>query len=172
MTPASEVTPSSGAKPTADLCDDHGDAVQVLTGNFGSYGGVDTFRGPVSTLAVFEDNTLVRDALAEPGDGRVLVVAGGGSERCALIGGNLGVLAADNGWAGIVVDGCVRDAAELRASAVGIRARGTCPRRSVKKGAGDRDVRVTVDGVDLAPGMWLWADDDGIVAAETDLERA
>ena len=172
MTPAPGAKHTSEVKPTADLCDDHGDAVQVLTGNFESYGGVDAFRGPVSTLAVFEDNTLVRDALAEWGDGRVLVVAGGGSERCALVGGNLGVLAAANGWAGIVVDGYVRDAAELRASAVGIRARGTCPRRSVKKGAGDRDVPVTVAGVGLGPGMWLWADDDGIVVAETDLERA
>lgn len=158
-------------KSTADLCDDHGDAVQVLTGGFGSYGGVDAFRGPVSTLAVFEDNTLVRDALTERGDGRVLVVAGGGSEKCALVGGNLGVLAVENGWSGIVVDGCVRDVAELRASAVGIRARGTCPRRSVKSGVGDRDVPVTVAGVDLVPGMWLWADDDGIVVAKTDLGR-
>ena len=171
MVPVPEVKPAS-AKPTADLCDDHGDAVQVLAGNFGSYGGVDAFCGPVSTLAVFEDNTLVREALAEPGDGRVLVVDGRGSERCALVGGNLGVLAADNGWTGLVVDGCVRDAAELRVSAVGIRARGTCPRRSVKKGAGERDVPVTVAGVDFVPGMWLWADHDGIVVAETDLEWA
>lgn len=163
--------PAPELKPTADLCDDHGDAVQVLDGGFGSYGGVDAFGGPVSTIAVFEDNTLVRDALAEPGEGRVLVVAGGGSTRCALVGGNLGVMAAENGWAGIVVDGCVRDAAELRDAAVGIRARGTCPRKSVKRGAGDRDVPVTVAGVDLTPGVWLWADEDGIVVAAADLEQ-
>ncbi len=158
--------------PTADLCDDHGDAVRVLSGGFGSYGGASAFRGPITTLAVDDDNSLVRDALEEPGDGRVLVVAGGGSERCALVGGNLGILAVDNGWAGIVVDGCVRDAAELREAAVGIRARGTCPRKSVKRGLGDRDVPVTVAGVDLLPGMWLWADDDGIVVADHDLEVA
>lgn len=157
-------------RPTADLCDDHGDAVQVLAGGFASYGGVAAFDGPVSTLSVFEDNSLVRDALEESGDGRVLVVAGGGSDRCALVGGNLGILAADNGWAGIVVDGCVRDAAELREAPVGIRARGTCPRRSVKRGAGDRDVPVTVAGVDLVPGAWLWADDDGIVVADRNPE--
>jgi len=156
--------------PTADLCDEHDDAVRVLSGGFSSYGGVTTFRGPISTLSVLEDNSLVRDALEEPGEGRVLVVAGGGSERCALVGGNLGILAADNGWAGIVVDGFVRDAAELREAAVGIRARGTCPRKSVKRGQGDRDVPVTVAGVDLVPGMWLWADDDGIVVADTDLD--
>ncbi len=156
--------------PTADLCDDHGDAVRVLGGGFTSYGGVGAFSGPISPLDVFEDNSLVRDALEEPGDGRVLMVAGGGSDRCALVGGNLGMLAADNGWAGIVVDGCVRDVAELREAPVGIRARGTCPRRSVKRGGGDRDVPVAVAGVDLAPGTWLWADDDGIVVADRDLE--
>ncbi len=156
--------------PTADLCDDHGDAVHVLVGGFGSYGGLGAFRGPISTLDVFEDNSLVREALEEPGDGRVLLVAGGGSDRCALVGGNFGRLAANNGWAGIVVDGCVRDAAELREASVGILARGTCPRKSLKQGGGDRDVLVTVVGVDLAPGTWLWADDDGIVVASRDLE--
>ncbi len=112
----------------------------------------------------------MRDALEEPGEGRVLVVAGGGSKRCALVGGNLGILPVDNGWAGIVVDGCVRDAAELREASLGIRARGTCPRKSVKRGQGDRDVLVSVADVDLAPGMWLWVDDDGIVVADHDLE--
>ena len=156
--------------PTADLCDDYGDAVRVLAGGFASYGGVGVFRGRISTLDVFEDNSLVRDALEEPGDGRVLMVAGGGSDRCALVGGDLGMLAADNGWAGIVVDGCVRDASELREAPVGIRARGTCPRKSVKRGGGDRDVLVNVAGVDLVPGAWLWADDDGIVVADRNLE--
>jgi len=155
---------------TADLCDGHDDAVRVLSGGFGSFGGERMFRGQVTTLSVFEDNSLVRHALEEPGDGRILVVAGGGSERCALVGGNLGILAADNGWAGIVVDGCVRDAAELREATLGIRARGTCPRKSVKDGQGDRDVPVTVAGVNLTPGMWLWADEDGIVVADRDLE--
>ena len=156
--------------PTADLCDDHGDAVHLLSGDFISYGSLATFCGPITTLSVFEDNSLVRDALEEPGEGRVLVVAGGGSKRYALVGGNLGILAVDNGWAGIVVDGCVRDAAELREASLGIRARGTCPRKSVKRGQGDRDVLVSVADVDLAPGMWLWADDDGIVVADHDLE--
>ena len=156
--------------PTADLCDDHGDAVQLLSGGFVSYGSLTRFSGPITTLSVFDDNSLVRDALEESGDGRVLVVAGGGSQRCALVGGNLGILAGDNGWAGIIVDGCVRDAAELREVSMGIHARGTCPRKSVKRGQGDRDVLVAVADVDLVPGMWLWADDDGIVVADRDLE--
>ena len=87
-----------------------------------------------------------------------------------MVGGNLGALAEDNGWAGIVVDGSVRDAAELRETTVGIRARGTSPRRSVKQGVGERDVPITVAGVDLVPGMWLWADEDGIVVADRNLE--
>ena len=134
---------------SADLCDDHGDAVRVLVGGFASYGAVGAFRGPISTLDVFEDNSLVRDALEEPGDGRVLMVAGAGSDQCALVGGNLGTLAADNGWAGIVVDGCVRDASELREAPLGIRARGICPRKSLKRGGGHRDVPVTVADRDL-----------------------
>jgi regulator of ribonuclease activity A len=167
--------------PTADLCDEYGDAVRVLEGGFASYGGVVAFGGPVSTVVAPEDNSLVRDAVAEPGAGRVLVVAGDGSTRCALVGGNLAVQAAANGWldgdavgmehllairrAGIVVDGCVRDAPELAEARVGIRARGTCPRRSVKRGLGERDVTVAVAGAELSPGMWLWADEDGMVVA-------
>ena len=157
--------------PTADICDGHGDGVEVLDAAFGSYGGATSFSGPVSTLAVFEDNSMVRDALEEAGAGRVLVIAGGGSTRCALVGGNIGQLADDNGWAGILVDGCVRDVGELRGTTIGIRARGTSPRRSVKSDAGERDVRVTVGGVEVSPGMWLWADDDGIVVADRNLEE-
>lgn len=150
-------------RPTADLCDELGDAVRVLDGDFTSYGGVRAFGGPISMIAAIEDNSLVREALAEPGGGRVLVVAGGGSTRCAMVGGNLAEMAASNGWAGIVIDGCVRDAIELSEASVGILARGTCPRRSVKRGLGERDVTVTMAGADLAPGMWLWADEDGMV---------
>jgi regulator of ribonuclease activity A len=157
--------------PTADICDGYGDEVKVLDGSFASYGGATSFSGPISTLAVFEDNSKVRDALEEPGAGRVLVIAGGGSTRCALVGGNIGQLADDNGWAGILVDGCVRDVGELRGTTIGIRARGTSPRRSVKSDAGERDVRVTVGGVEVSPGMWLWADDDGIVVADRNLEE-
>ena len=138
--------------PTADLCDEYGDAVRVLDGGFTSYGGVVAFGGPISTVAAFEDNSLVREALAEPGGGRVLVVAGGGSSRCAMVGGNLAEMAAANGWAGVVVDGCVRDVSELAVAPVGIRARGTCPRRSVKQGLGDRDVTVTAFFADAGEG--------------------
>lgn len=127
------------------------------------YGGVASFHGPATTLRLFEDNALVRTVLESPGDGRVLVIDGGGSLACALVGGNLGKLAATNGWAGIVVWGAVRDAAELRQSGVGIRALATNPRKSAKTGAGERDVPVTIGGALVAPGQWVTADEDGVV---------
>jgi regulator of ribonuclease activity A len=113
----------------------------------------------------FEDNSLVKAALDTPGAGRVLVVDGGGSLRRALVGGNLGAAAARNGWAGIVVDGCVRDVAELAACELGIRALAVMPLPTVKRNEGERDVPVQVQGVWVRPGDWLYADADGIVVA-------
>jgi regulator of ribonuclease activity A len=160
---------------TCDLCDAHmadtSGAFRVLPPLFRSYGGVAKFAGPVTTLQYFEDNSLVRQALDEPGIvetpfgrvGRVLVVDGGASLRRALIGGNIAAAAAKNGWAGVVVDGCVRDAAELAACAVGIRALALMPLPTDKRGEGQRDVPVQLQGVWVRPGDWLYADDDGIV---------
>lgn len=154
---------------TADLCDAHGEAVRVLALPFRDYGGRSAFAGPVSTLKCFEDNSLVRTALEEPGNGRVLVIDGGGSLRCALVGGNLGVLAEQNGWAGVVVWGCVRDAVELATNAIGIKALGTCPRKSDKRGVGQREVPITIGGVTIRPGEWLAADEDGVIVSDAPL---
>ncbi len=153
--------------PTSDLCDAHrgevGGALRVLPPVFRDYGGVAAFAGPVVTVRCFEDNSLVKAVLDEPGLGRVLVVAGGGSLRRALVGGNLGAAAARNGWAGIVVDGCVRDVAELARCALGIRALAALPLATDKRQEGQRDVPVQVQGVWLRPGERLVADADGIV---------
>lgn len=153
--------------PTSDLCDAHrgdvGAALRVLPPVFRDFGGVGAFAGPVATVRCFEDNSLVKAALDEPGGGRVLVVAGGGSLRRALVGGNLGAAAARNGWAGIVVDGCVRDVAELARCALGIRALAAMPLATDKRQEGQRDVAVQVQGVWLRPGERLVADADGIV---------
>lgn len=153
--------------PTSDLCDAHqgevGGALRVLPPVFRDFGGVGAFAGPVATVRCFEDNSLVKAALDEPGGGRVLVVAGGGSLRRALVGGNLGAAAARNGWAGIVVDGCVRDVAELARCALGIRALAAMPLATDKHQEGQRDVAVQVQGVWLRPGERLVADADGIV---------
>ncbi len=148
---------------TTDLSDAHDGVVKHVDPIFHDYGGRPAFHGPITTLKLFEDNALVRSAVEGPGEGRVLVVDGGGSKRCAPFGGNLAQLAAKNGWAGVVVYGCVRDRDELEAEAVGIKALGHHPRKSVKKGQGETDVPVTFAGVTLTPGEWLYADRDGII---------
>lgn len=152
---------------TCDLCDAHKNDTdgrfRVLPPLFHSYGGLVRFAGPASTVKCWEDNSLVKAALDEPGRGRVLVVDGGGSLRRALVGGNLAAAAARNGWAGIVVDGCVRDAGELISSSVGIRALALMPLPTDKRGEGQRDVAVQLQGVWVRPGDQIQADEDGIV---------
>jgi len=151
---------------TPDLCDEFGAEVRVAEPLFRDWGGVARFAGPIATLRVFEDNALVRQTLETPGDGRVLVVDGGGSLRTALVGGNLAALAHRNGWSGLVIYGCVRDSAELAATAVGVKALHAIPRKSAKEGVGERGVPVAFAGVTFAPGAWLYADGDGIVIAD------
>ncbi len=148
---------------TADLCDEHSADASVLELALRDYGGTPVFEGPVSTVAVFEDNTLVGEALREPGAGRVLVVDGGGSLRRALVGDNLAQRAVDNGWAGLVVYGCIRDAQQIASIPVGLKALGVHPRRTDKRGEGRRDVVVSLGGVRIAPGDRLFADLDGVV---------
>jgi regulator of ribonuclease activity A len=159
---------------TTDLCDANearlsAGTLRVLEPVFLHFGGASSFAGPASTLKIFEDNTLVRSALEEPGQGRVLVIDGGGSTRCALVGGNLGVLAQKNGWAGIVVYGCVRDTLELAACEVGVVALGAHPRKSDKRGVGQRDIAVDVLGTRVEPGHWIYADADGVLVSDTAL---
>lgn len=151
---------------TTDLCDAHEDNVRVLEPMFKCFGAHPRFQGPVETLKVFEDNTLVREVLSEPGNGRVLVVDGGGSRRCALVGDQIGELAVKNGWAGIVVYGCIRDSVALNALPLGVRALDTHPRKSVKRGEGQRALSVTFGGVSVHPGNWLYADEDGVIVTE------
>ncbi len=154
---------------TTDLSDANADTIAHVDPIFGDYGGRLAFHGPITTLKVFEDNALVRTAVEGPGEGRVLIVDGGGSTRCALFGGNLAQLAAQNGWAGVIIFGCVRDRDELEAEQVGVKAIGHHPRKSIKKGLGDRDVSVTFAGVTFLPGAWAYADRDGIIVAPTSL---
>lgn len=154
---------------TADLCDEYGDAVRVLDARLTDYGGVSSFSGRVVTVRVRGDNALVRATLESAGNGRVLVIDGGGSLQAALVGGKLGALAAANGWAGIVVWGAVRDVDELRRCHVGIRALATCPRKSAKQGVGERDVPVGFGRLTIGPGDWIAVDADGIVLASQPL---
>jgi regulator of ribonuclease activity A len=148
---------------TTDLCDEHPEA-QVCEPVFHAFGGRAAFSGPITTLKVFEDNTMVREAVGRPGEGRVLVVDGGGSRRCSLFGGNLAVAAEQNGWAGVVVHGCVRDVEELAAQPIGVRALAAFPRKS-ERGlhSGQSGLPVLFAGVVFREGEWLCADRDGIV---------
>jgi len=154
---------------TADLCDAFGPVVRLVAPIFRDYGGLSRFAGSVETVRVSEDNALVAQALDTAGLGRVLVVDGGGSLRCALVGGRLAALAQANGWAGLVINGCVRDAAELREIPVGARAINTSPMRSGKTGSGQRGGIVSFAGVTFSPGDFLYADEDGIVLADHSL---
>lgn len=155
---------------TCDLCDAHktddSGRFRVLPPVFRDFGAVRRFAGPVVTVKCFEDNTSVKAAVESAGEGRVLVVDGGGSLRRALLGGNLGVAAARNGWAGVVIDGCARDVAELAQCEVGIRALASMPLPTDRRAAGLRDVAVQIQGVWVRPGDWLYADEDGMVVSD------
>ena len=159
---------------TADLCDAHEDqlaagTLRVLDPVFRLFGRAPCFGGEAVTLKLFEDNTLVRATLEEKGAGRVLVVDGGGSLRCALVGGNLAPLAEKNGWAGIVVYGCVRDTRELNECYIGIAALATHPQRSQKRGGGERDVAVRLPSSVVRPGECVYVDVDGVLFASASL---
>ena len=154
---------------TADLCDEFGSLVRVAEPLFEDYGAIESFCGQIATVRVFEDNVLVREALEEEGGGRVLVVDGGGSARCALLGDKLARMAHEHGWSGIVIYGGVRDGVELAGVPIGVKALHAVPRRSGKEGVGDRDVPVSFAGISFDPREYLYADADGIVVAEKDL---
>lgn len=154
---------------TTDLCDTHADALHIAAPIFRSYGGNSAFHGRIATLKIFEDNGLVRQVLDTPGDGRVLVIDGGGSLRCALLGDQLAALAVMHNWSGVVVWGCIRDALALSTLALGVLALATHPQKTVKKNLGDREVSVNFAGIDFRPGGWLYADEDGLIVSATRL---
>lgn len=154
---------------TADLCDANEGRIQVVAPMFRSFGGRTAFGGPIATLKVFEDNTLVRSALEGAGEGRVLVVDGGGSLRCALVGDQLALLGVNNGWAGVIVYGCIRDAKAIGQMDIGAFALATLPLKSVKRGVGERDIPVSFGGVSFVPGQYVYADEDGVIVSATAL---
>lgn len=156
---------------TADLCDHYAAThrLQISEPMFKSFGCRPAFSGRIATLKVFEDNVLIRQTLDGPAGGRVLVIDGGGSHRCALFGGNISRLACERGWAGIIVYGCVRDSVELNELPIGIRALHTHPLTSHKRGGGERDTLITFAGVNFRTGHFLYADEDGIVVSDSEL---
>ena len=158
---------------TCDFCDTHksddSGRFRVLPGLFRSYGAVSRFAGPVTTVKCFEDNSLVKAAVESAGHGRVLVVDGAASLQRALLGGNLALAAARNGWAGLLINGCVRDLAELAQAQTGILALGHVPLPTDRKGQGQAEVAVLIQGVWLRPLDWLYADADGVVVVDRPL---
>ncbi|MDX9707764.1 MAG: ribonuclease E activity regulator RraA [Azospira sp.] len=154
---------------TPDLCDQFeaelGQSVRVVAPMFRQYGGRRAFSGRIATLKLFEDNSLVRTAFAEDGKGKVLVIDGGGSLRCALVGDQLAILAQKNGWEGVVVYGCIRDSGDIAGIDIGVRALDTHPQKSIKKNVGERDIPVTFGGVTFRPGEYLYADEDGVLVS-------
>lgn len=155
-------------RPTADLVDDIGPDVRSCDEQFRQFGGRTQFAGPITTVRCFQDNALLKSVLSEPGHGRVLVIDGGGSLHTALVGDVIAELGRSHGWAGVIVNGAVRDATTLRTLDIGIKALGTNPRKSTKTGAGERDVVVAIGGVEFRPGDLAFSDEDGIVVVAED----
>jgi len=151
---------------TADLCDDHADLLHIAELSFRDLGGRQTFHGEIQTIKAFEDNSLVREAVATPGTGKVLVIDSGGSMRRAMLGDLLAKKAVDNGWEGVIINGCIRDSAAIKEMPIGVKALGTCPMKTEKRGLGDANVPVRFAGVDFVPGHYVYADEDGIVVSE------
>jgi len=159
------IAPHPSSIATADLCDAHADNLQIARPEFKSYGGQQQFGGRICTVQVFKDNVLVRRQLEQVVQDAVLVVDGGASLECALVGDILAGMAVRNGWRGIVVNGCIRDAAAIAALPIGIRALNTHPLKSAKQGTGRENLPVTFAGVTFRPGEYLYADADGMVVS-------
>ena len=154
-----------------DLCDQYGDSLRVLSPMLKNFGGNNCFHGKISTIKCHEDNSFVADAVREEGGGSVLVVDGGGSLRCALLGDNLASIAASNSWSGIIIFGCVRDVVALKNISLGIQAIAPHPMKSVKRQVGLRDVEVSFGGVSFIPGQYVYADDNGVIVSEAELKN-
>ena len=150
---------------TADLSDQNPANTQIAEPGFRNYGGIPTFAGTISTVSCQDDNSKVREALEEEGEGRVLVVDGSASMRCALLGDILAAMAHKNHWAGVIVNGCIRDSAVIATLQIGVKALDTHPLKSVKRGVGDREVTVRFAGIEFIPGHWVCADPDGILVS-------
>ncbi|MEO9964261.1 MAG: ribonuclease E activity regulator RraA [Reichenbachiella sp.] len=151
---------------TADLWDSHGEALHCVDPIFRVFGKKKSFFGPISTIRCFEDNSFVRTQLSTPGLGHVLVIDGGASLKCALVGDQLAALAIENGWAGLIINGCIRDSTVINQMDIGIRALNTCPVKSIKRNQGESDLPVKFASTIFEPGDYLYTDEDGILVSK------
>jgi regulator of ribonuclease activity A len=162
----------SGTKTlVCDIMDHYSSDVRLFDPIFHDFGGKTSFHGVVSTITCFEDNSKVFEAVGEQGDNRILVIDGQGSLRYSLFGGNLAQKAYENGWAGVIVNGGIRDVAEQREILLGVKALGVCPRRTIKRNEGERDVAVTIAGQTILPHQYIYADEDGIIISDIKLHN-
>jgi len=157
---------------TADLFDEFSDRVTVCDPVFRDFGGRKRFFGPIATVKCFEDNSLVKAALSEPGEDRVLVVDAGGSLRCAMVGDMIAASAVQNGWQGVLMFGCVRDSVEIAGMELGVKALAANPRKSEKRGEGQRDIPVSFAGACFRPGEHIYCDEDGVLVCREPLLTA
>jgi len=155
---------------TADLCDHHHESVQIAEHPFRNFGGRPKFCGVIETVKAFEDNSKVKECLAEPGEGKVLVVDGGASMRRAMLGDMIAASAVENGWAGVLINGCIRDSADIATMDLGVKALGTHPCKTEKRGLGRHNETVRFAGVTFHPGHYLYSDEDGILVSAKPLE--
>lgn len=154
---------------TPDLCDEYPE-VEVLEPMFSNYGGKESFGGEVVTIKCHEDNSLVKENVDKPGQGKVMVVDGGGSLRNAMLGDMLAEKAAKNGWEGIIINGCIRDVDVIMETNLGVQALATNPRKTEKKGIGEMNIPVKFAGVHIKPGQFIYADNNGIIVSDKKLE--
>jgi regulator of ribonuclease activity A len=151
---------------TTDISDKLHPKVQYLEPNYIKFGAKNNFSGVIETIKCFEDNSLVREAVSKNGAGKVLVIDAGGSHRCAMLGDMLAEKAIGNGWEGILIYGMIRDSDIINEMQIGVRALGTHPLKSIKKGAGESNLEVNFSGVRFTPGDYLYADLDGVIVVE------
>jgi regulator of ribonuclease activity A len=156
-------------RPTTDLYDDFEDSCETCATQFGDFGGRKRFFGRIRTVRCFHDNVLFRQLLGEPGDGCVIVVDGEGSTARALMGDMLAARARDNGWAGVIINGAIRDSAEIATVDIGVKALGVNPAKSDKKGEGETDVELHIGGACFRPGEWVYCDEDGVLVSPEEL---
>ncbi len=154
---------------TADLCDEHEGRVQVVLPGLNNYGGKTRFHGPMVTIRSLNDNSRVREQLTEAGEGRVLVIDNQASMSCAMLGDMMATRLIENGWSGVVINGCLRDSVDVGAMEIGIKALATNPLRSVKEDRGETNVEVEFLGAIFRPGEYLYSDEDGILLSPTAL---
>lgn len=155
---------------TTDLCDNNAELVRVAAPiGFKDYGGKKNFFGKIQTVKCFEDNSFVRNALEQNGEGKVLVVDGGGSLRCALLGDMMGELAVKNNWSGIIVYGCIRDSVAVSQLVLGVKALNVNPLKSGKRNEGQENISVHFAGVDFIPDEFVYCDEDGILVSKEDI---